>query len=505
MKKLKQHQCLPTEWVEREKLRSKGQFWTPSWVANAMITYVSQDTDMIFDPASGEGAFYEALKAIAPQIKFYGTDIDENVLKSETYSSNGCLLEVRDFIKNTPQRKFKAIVANPPYIRHHRIDEMTKLYLKKLSMQKMGFVIDGRAGLHIYFLIQALELLEENGRLAFIMPADTCEGKSAQPLWKWITSKYCVECVTTFSSEATPFPSVDTNALVFFIRNKPQEDYLIWSKIDKPYTDDFAQFVKNGFCDNNIQTIVATQRDINEAIETGFSRPQATKAKTQYVLSDFAQILRGIATGSNEFFFLTKQQIEDLKLNPTHFKRAIGRTGDVQKDSIDIKDLEKLESNNRPTYLLSLSNERDIQGEELIEYINHGSRLGLPERPLIKQRKPWYKMEKREVPALLFAYLGRRDVRFILNEANVLPLTAFLCVYPNHKGKEYTLNLWKALNHKDTLDNLQAIGKSYGSGAIKVEPNSLRNLSIPDHIVEEYRLKREYLTSNLQINLFKEE
>ena len=119
MKKLKQHQCLPTEWQEREKLRNKGQFWTPSWVANAMITYVSQETDMVFDPASGEGAFYEALKVIAPQIKFYGTDIDENVLKSETYSSNGCVLEVRDFIKNTPQRKFKAIVANPPYIRHH--------------------------------------------------------------------------------------------------------------------------------------------------------------------------------------------------------------------------------------------------------------------------------------------------------------------------------------------------------------------------------------------------
>jgi adenine-specific DNA-methyltransferase len=502
MKKVEQHQYLPSQWIEREKLRNKGQFWTPSWVANAMITYVSKNTNIVFDPASGEGAFYEALKHISPEIKFYGIDIDPLVLESPTYSSNGCQLEVRDFIKNTPKNKFKAIVANPPYIRHHRIDEATKLYLKQMCVQKMGFTLDGRAGLHIYFLVQALELLETNGRLAFIMPADTCEGKSAQPLWKWITSKYCVECVATFSSEATPFPNVDTNALVFFISNKPQEEHLIWSKVNKAYTKDFTQFVEQGFCAENLETITTSCRSIIEALETGFSRPQATKEKTQYTLSDFAQILRGIATGANEFFFLTKQQIEDLNLNPNYFKRAVGRTRDIQKDTITIEDLEELDNNNRPTYLLSLINEKELQDVEIRQYLAKGSDLELPKRPLIMQRKPWFKMEKRVVPPLLFAYLGRRDIRFILNEANALPLTAFLCVYPNFEDKEYITNLWRALNHPDTLDNLQAVGKSYGSGAIKVEPNSLRNLSIPDHVVTKYDLNRVSLTLEKQYHLF---
>ena len=502
MKKGELHQYLPTQWAEREKLRDKGQFWTPSWVANAMITYVSKNTDIVFDPASGEGAFYEALKQIAPDVKFYGIDIDPLVLQSNTYSSNGCELEVRDFIKNTPNNKFKAIVANPPYIRHHRIDEVTKLYLKQMCVQKMGFTLDGRAGLHIYFLVQALELLETNGRLAFIMPADTCEGKSAQALWKWITSKYCVECVATFSSDATPFPNVDTNALVFFISNKPQEEFITWSKISEPYTKDFTQFVENGFCEENLVTITTSRRNITEALDTGFSRPQATKEKTQFVLADFAQILRGIATGANEFFFLTKQQITDLDLNPNYFKRAVGRTRDVQKDTITLEDLEELDNNDRPTYLLSLVNEKELHDGQITNYLAKGSELELPKRPLIMQRKPWFKMEKREVPPLLFAYLGRRDIRFILNEANVLPLTAFLCVYPNFKDKEYITNLWKALNHPDTLDNLQAVGKSYGSGAIKVEPNSLRNLSIPNHIVSKFNLKRGCLTLEKQYNLF---
>ena len=136
-------------------------------------------------------------------------------------------------------------------------------------------------------------------------------------------------------------------------------------------------------------------------------------------------------------FFLTKQQIEDFNLNPNYFKRAVARTRDVQKDTITVEDLEELDNNNRPTYLLSLNHEKEIQDGEIIQYLAKGNDLELPKRPLIMQRKPWYKMEKREVPALLFAYLGRRDIRFILNEANVVPLTAFLCVYPNFKDKEY--------------------------------------------------------------------
>lgn len=502
MEKVKAHQTLPTQWQKREELRTKGQFWTPSWVANAMITYVSKETDLVFDPASGEGAFYEALKQIAPSIKFYGTDIDSTVLTSKIYNNNGCVLEVRDFIKNAPNRKFKAIVANPPYIRHHRIDESTKRFLKQLSFLKTGFILDGRAGLHNYFLIQALELLENDGKLAFIMPADTCEGKSAKQLWQWITSKYCVDCVATFDSKATPFPNVDTNALVFFIRKNIQTEKIVWCKIKKPHTQDFSNFVKSNFQVGYCTDIEVQLREVEEALETGFSRPQQTGEKAIYVLSDFAQILRGIATGSNEYFFLTKKQINELKLDSQYFRRAIGRTKDINKEVITPYDLEELEKKERPTYLLSLNVEQELNDPILLDYLQKGQQLDLPNRPLIQQRRPWYKMEKREIPPLLFAYLGRRDIRFILNEANVLPLTAFLCVYPNSKDKESIADLWRALNHPDTLKNLQSIGKSYGTEAIKVEPNNLRNLPIPTHIVEKFNLCTNSKKSDNQSSLF---
>src|SRR5262249_46653287 len=108
---------------------------------------------------------------------------------------------------------------------------------------------------------------------------------------------------------------------------------------------------------------------------------------------------------------------------------------------------------------------------------------GLPQRPLIAQRRPWYKMEVRTPPAFLFAYLGRRNARFIRNLAGVLPLTGFLCVYPRSEEPDYVERLWQVLRHPETVNNLAAVGKSYGSGAIKVEPRALEQLPLPTQIV----------------------
>ena len=43
--------------------------------------------------------------------------------------------------------------------------------------------------------------------------------------------------------------------------------------------------------------------------------------------------------------------------------------------------------------------------------------------------------------------------------------------------------LWKVLQHPSTVANLASVGKSYGSGAIKVEPRSLERLPLSEVIV----------------------
>ncbi|MFA6404512.1 MAG: N-6 DNA methylase [Candidatus Paceibacterota bacterium] len=485
------HQKLPSQHNERERLRDKGQFWTPSWVADAMVAYVAKNADLVFDPGVGKGVFYSSLKKINPKIKFYGTDIDPNIItdaKAEGIFDDNAHLEIRDFILNTPKKLFRGIVANPPYIRHHRLSQEYKEKFKAISIRSMNDTLDGRAGLHIYFLIQALNLLDKGGRLAFIMPADTCEGIFSKKLWDWISKDFAIDGVITFDHKATPFPGVDTNAVIFLIRKDSPIEKIKWIKCLEPETTQLLSLINDDFKDDKFSDLVIYDRDLEEAISTGLSRAPQDR-KFEFTLVDFAKVMRGIATGANEFFFLTKKKVKELKIPDKFFLTAVGRTRDAEGSYITKETLEKLERKGRPT-LLFFPNGTDWKNmpDSVKNYIIEGQKMGLSNRALISTRQPWYKMEVREKPVFLFAYLGRRNARFIKNEAGIIPLTSFLCVYPHSDNKEYIDKLWGVLQHPDTISNLQLVGKSYGSGAIKVEPRSLERLPISSKIIKEFGL-----------------
>ena len=209
-------------------------------------------------------------------------------------------------------------------------------------------------------------------------------------------------------------------------------------------------------------------------------------------------MVRGIATGANEFFFFTREQVKSLGLAPRFFIRAIGRTRDCREDVLRPSTLEQLDLAGRPTWLLNLDNTpKERLPASLRSHLESGEQQQFHRRSLIQSRRPWYKMEQRTPPPILFAYLGRRDCRFILNEAGVVPLTGFLCVYPWDTNREAVRRLWRALNHPDTLQNLAFAGKSYGGGAVKVEPRQLDNLEIPESVLREVGLKSPEVATEL--------
>ena len=378
MQKVNQYK-LPSSSQARELLREKGQFWTPDWVAEAMVEYVLADnSNTLFDPAVGAGAFFRAGKTIAKKTGRYiflsGMDIDSSVLEQAIQHglSREDIANVRvgDFIFNPPNEKFSAIVANPPYIRHHRIPLEKKEQLKRLSMKATGKILDGRAGLHIYFLIRALTLLEENGRLAFIMPADTCEGKFSNDLWGWISKNYALDAVITFAPDASPFPNVDTNPIIFFLKKALPQEKFLWVRCNESQTEQLKLWVRSGCQVVSHKQMTIVERELKEGLTTGLSRQPFTNRNSNYVLGDFAQVVRGVATGANEVFFLTYEQIRQIVIPDRYFVRAIGRTRDVPDKEITKETLSSLNLKGRPTFLLALNGEPfDKYPEKLKKYL----------------------------------------------------------------------------------------------------------------------------------------
>ncbi len=494
-------QKLPRNGPEREALREKGQFWTPDWVAEAMVGYaVAGGADTIFDPAVGAGAFFRAAKEIAREVgrplKLLGTEIDPRALQAAW--QNGLSkddlagVQITDFILHPPSGPFKAIIANPPYIRHHRLSSSLKAELRQFSTNLIGTNLDGRAGIHIYFLLRALQLLDADGRLAFIMPSDTCEGVFAPTLWNWIARNYRLEAVVTFSPEASPFPQIDTNPIIFMIRNTTPDQYFLWARCIRAQKSDLKAWTLSGFHTTPDSAFQVCTRQLLEGLATGLSRAPVEKEVGGPVLADFAKVLRGIATGANDFFFLSVKQAVVLGLPKEFLKPAIGRTRDVIGDEITVETIKQLEASGRPT-LLFCPDGRPLDSfpQAVRDYLKNGEATGIAKRPLIATRRPWYKMETRSAPPILFAYLGRRNVRFIRNLAGVVPLTSFLCVYPHQDDPAFVDKLCRVLRDPETIANLALVGKSYGAGAIKVEPRALETLPLPSHVVSMVGLQPE--------------
>lgn len=480
-------------------VRSKGQVWTPRWVADAMAVYLGQNSsESILDPAVGPGVLLAAAKGQAKKLKkVIAYEIDEDVIAKndslESFSKQNISdLRIKDFISDQTKFEVSSVIANPPYLRHHKITAQLKQTCQSIVKETLGIRIDARAGLHIYFLVKALSHLQVGGKLSFLVPGDTFEGIFSKPLWIAISQKFHIGGILTFDPKAAAFPGVDTNASVVFIENtKPTGDFrwFRWVGEEPAELSSAVRFgMENKVAEAASLGLEVSKVSLEDAIETGFTRLHTSEPEDGIPLNEFATMMRGVASGSNEFFLMTKERLESLGLSKDLFVRTIPRVRDATQTQINLEFLDDLDKAGRPTYLLSID-EQTVQSRALKSYLAFGVEQGVNKGALVSLRKHWFYMEKRKPVPILFAYLGRRNNRFIDAKTEITPLTGFLCVYP--KPGVDKQKLLKALNHPSSIAELSRIGKSYGDGAVKVEPGGLRKMIITLEALKESGLQRQ--------------
>lgn len=462
----------------------------------------------LLDPAIGPGVLVAACRDLVKgnlQVKAF--DIDDSVLSLEHSVDGFAKADISDFthasfIEDRSDFKVSAVIANPPYLRHHKISPEIKSRCQEIVQTEFGIKIDARAGLHIYFLVKSLTNLIEGGRLVFLLPADTFEGVFANSLWTAISKQYKIDGVITMSADVAAFPGVDTNALIVSISKNLPKEKMVWTCWEGRAREDFASAVSAAF-EGDLETarqlgLVSESVSIETAITRGFTRSQTQPDVEGVPFSSLARAVRGIATGGNDYFTFTRSLITEYDLDVADFVRTVVRVRDVPGGELTAADLEELDRNVRPTYLLSIDATTKMT-EALKKYLQLGVDSGVSEGALVSARKNWFFMEKRDHVPILFAYLGRRNTRFIRARCDVSPLTGFLCVYPA-EGVNVD-KLCAALNHPSTILELAKVGKSYGDGAIKVEPGGLRKLIVPFEALEAAGLKVSQIINPMTLDL----
>lgn len=459
--------------------RRLGTFFTPPLVVEFLLDRAESlggTPDVVIDPGAGVGAFTVAARRRWPEARVIAVDVNVvtlGLLAARCAHEGVGSIELihgdyLEWISNRKRQSRTLIVGNPPYTRHHEIPPK----LKKEAQERCNQLVDsGLAGLSAYFLAQSLLSLGPNDTLSFLLPGTWTEARYGREIRNdlWRRSTREVEFFP-FPPSTTVFPGTQVSAMVLAVG---------------PETD-------------AVQPVKVARLELRpNQLRTGATRTRATRTtppadlgkwlwprrvvsiQDQVLLGDVATVRRGVATGANDFFFLTDRQRKGLPSKAT--RRAIVRMKQVQGDELTPEHHNELGKQGEARWLLWLHDEELAKHDCIRPLINQGTEQGLHLRYLTSLRDPWYAVERVKPPDLLFSPMTRSAFRVVVNSAKAIPSNSIYGIYLEDLDASHALKVAKWINGKDGQLMVRSEARHY-SGLLKLDPKRLLNIRLPKNL-----------------------
>lgn len=211
-------------------------------------------------------------------------------------------------------------------------------------------------------------------------------------------------------------------------------------------------------------------------------------SKKCFLLGDFFDVKRGIATGDNSFFILEKSVAQSLEVPKRYLRNILPSSRYIQNGIVDLDEDGFLKIEKK---LVLLDIDLPLQQIEqlypkLFDYLQKGILAGVDKNYLTSRRNPWYSQEKRQPPDYFIRYMTRERENsgakslMIVNQADAIATNSYLLLYRKKQatlesqfyGEEILVSLIERLS-----ENLSHLGRTYGGGLVKFEPGELKKIS----------------------------
>ncbi len=470
--------------ADSTKQKLRGAYYTPLPLAEMMIDlFDHQDAAIkVLEPSCGDGVFLDA--AIQKKIdqtakEIIAIEIDQNEAgKAAEYTKEhkNVIVYNEDFFdyyhRINDQEKYDLIIGNPPYIRYQYLDEKQRELLSDI-LTSQGMKANKLINTWVGFMVACVNLLSEQGKIAFVIPAEIMQVAYAEDLRLFLADQ--LSKITLITFEELIFPDIEQEIVVFVGEKGKQEKGLRIISLNnledlRSYdieTNDFQQ----------LQHVHEKWTKYFISNEENALIKQIKGDEKFQKLSDAALVNIGITTGNNKFFSVDQDIVNEYELHDV-VRPLIGRSAHANSLYFREDDWMQNVSNGKAAYLIDFP-EKDMEDfpEKQREYIRLGEENGENTGYKCKIRDRWYCIPSIWVPDAFFLRRNNLYPKFVLNCCDAVSTDTMHRV-KFHEGVEperVVLSYYNSISFAFT----ELCGRSYGGGVLEILPGEVGNIMIP--------------------------
>lgn len=455
--------------------RRTGAFYTPMELVRPMATWIlSTGPDRVVDVGCGSGRF--ASEVARRHFDDLIVAVDDDPLATLLTRAVMAVLghqQVRvihdDYttlqLPGIPGRT--AFVGNPPYVRHHDLPVEMK-ERARATARRMGRSFSSLAGLHAYFYLSTAVHARPGDSGCFVTSSEWLDTGYGAVVRELLLGELGGRSLHVLEPTAAPFPDAMTTAAIacFIVGSQSASIRMAFVKDADP------------FGDFNEGREIPRSSLMRAARWTPLIRGQPGETSENLVLlGDIARVHRGVVTGSNAFFILTRDRAREAGIErwcrPVVTKaQEILSCGGVLRDG--------------PERRLVLDVPGDIDRSaypELDAYLRLGEQSRGGNRPvsegyICRHRRPWWRLGIAASPPIIVSYMARQAPAFALNPDGLALINIAHGLYPRRAlDSEQLAALANCLN--GARDSFRGAGRTYHGGMEKFEPGELEALLVP--------------------------
>ncbi len=469
-----------SQFVSLEHRKKFAQFFTPFPIAQFMAKWITENKNLetVLDPAFGLGVFARVIRQTNKECFITGFDIDSTILSQAANifdNEKNTSIQLKDYMFNDWENRYDGIICNPPYFKFH--DYENKTTLKEIE-EKLGLKLNGFTNLYTLFLLKSAYQLNVGGRAAYVIPSEFLNSDYGKLVKSYLIQNKLLRYIIIFDFEENVFDDALTTASILLFANDNEKSEVEFINI-KTLNELFAVQKKiSAYPKIKSKNAIAFSK-LNPQIKwrAYYQEQNAKRFKNLVPFSNFGRVVRGIATGANEYFIFNQSKAKQFNIDEKHLLPCITKSVDIDGAFFTKDNFASLKQQDRFIYLLNATEPAE---PNLKKYLGKGEAEEVHKKFLTACRSPWYSLEKRPPSPIWVSVFNRNGLRFIRNEAKISNLTTFHCIYLNMFSLPKIDLFFAYLLTDISKDIFNDNRREYGNGLQKFEPNDINKALMVD-------------------------